>query len=81
MHWTSPSAYAEQLLNRALEETDDTIKVLAGAGLHPEAQPYLEQAKRLIVRAQGSLIGRDKLLREAIQAQDKARAELVGAAA
>jgi hypothetical protein len=68
---------AKPLLRRAANETDDSIAVLAAGGLHPEAVAHLRAARRLIERAEGSLFNRRGLTREAIQAQEKARAQMV----
>jgi mono/diheme cytochrome c family protein len=66
-----------ELLGRATSETQDSIAVLAGAGLHPEAVAELEEARRLTRRAARSLFNRDGFVREAIAAQERARAALV----
>ncbi|MGH7729676.1 MAG: hypothetical protein ACRENJ_00305 [Candidatus Eiseniibacteriota bacterium] len=70
-------AEAVRLLERAGHETDDAISVLAGAGLHPDAVAELRGAKRLIERAGRSLVNRRALTRDAIRAQERARAMLV----
>jgi mono/diheme cytochrome c family protein len=74
----SDRAKARQLLARAARETDDGINVLAGGGLHPEAVAQLQQARRLIDRAGGSLLGRRRLTSGAIRALEAARAQMVG---
>jgi hypothetical protein len=68
---------ARQLLGRAANETRDAIDVLSGAGLHPEAVASLRRAREMIVRADRSLFNRPGLAREAIRAQEQARAALV----
>ena len=68
---------AKQALRIAIAETDDSIAVLAGGGLHPDAVAHLRQARRLTERAADSLFRRDGLVRDAIAAQERARAELV----
>ncbi|HSD44782.1 MAG TPA: hypothetical protein VLD36_23310 [Burkholderiales bacterium] len=68
---------AKRLLRRAAAETGDAVDVLAGGGLHPEAVAELARARRLIERAARSSFARHDLAREAIQAQEKARAELI----
>jgi len=73
----SNHAEAKRLLRRAASETRDSINVLAGGGLHPEAVAELERARHLTERAAGSFFFRHKRIREAIAAQEKARAELV----
>jgi mono/diheme cytochrome c family protein len=65
------------LLRVAIDETDDGIAVLSGGGLHPGAVEKLRESKRLAERAVGSLLNRRGLTREAIQAQERARAELI----
>jgi hypothetical protein len=68
---------AKENLKRALHETKDSISVLEGGGLHPEAVAHLREAKRLTKKASHSLFCRKKLTREAIDEQQKARAFLV----
>jgi len=69
----------EDLLNSALVETRDSIMVLKGGGLHPEAVMYLEKAKKLTNKAMHSIFSRARHTREAIKLQEKARNELVEA--
>jgi mono/diheme cytochrome c family protein len=73
----SERAQATQLLRRAGKETADSITVLSGGGLHPEAVAHLDAAKSLIKRAVHSYVRRARLVREAIQAQEKARAQMI----
>ena len=68
---------AKRALRIAVAETDDSIAVLAGGGLHPEAVANLREARRLAERAERSLFRRARLSRDAIAAQQRARAELV----
>jgi mono/diheme cytochrome c family protein len=70
-------ALAKPLLRRARNEMDDSIAVLSGGGLHPEAVAQLNAAGRLAERAADSFFGRRSLTREAIQALERARAELI----
>lgn len=63
------------LVGRALAETEDAIEVLAGAGLHPEAVQFLEQARALIEGAMGAYSS--STIDDAIQAQRQARGELI----
>jgi hypothetical protein len=42
-----------QLLDRAVDEIDDAISVLAGGGLHPEAVDHFREARRLCIEASG----------------------------
>jgi mono/diheme cytochrome c family protein len=67
----------QRLLGRAANETRDSIAVLGGGGLHPEAVAELKEAQRLTKRALRSLFNRRGFAREAIQAQERARAQLV----
>jgi hypothetical protein len=68
---------AKEHLKHAVSETKDSIMVLEGGGLHPEAVAHLREAKRLTKKASCSLFFRKKLTREAIDEQLKARAFLV----
>ncbi|MGH7480074.1 MAG: hypothetical protein ACREJ8_10890 [Candidatus Methylomirabilales bacterium] len=68
---------AKELLDGAVSETGDSIRVLEGGGLHPEAVARLQDAKRLTQKANRSIFFRRKLTREAIGEQQRARAFLV----
>jgi len=70
---------AARLLRLAAAETGDSIEVLAGGGLHPEAVTHLRESQRLIDRASGAVFGRRGLTRKAIEEQIKARALLIEA--
>jgi len=70
---------ARELLKRAVSETQDSIKVLDGAGLHPEAVAHLQEANKLARKAARSFFRRDALARQAIDEQRKARAQLTEA--
>ena len=65
------------MLKFAIQETDDSIAVLAGAGLNPTAVAHLKEARRLTQKAIHSYFFRQKILREAILEQRKARQQLV----
>jgi hypothetical protein len=67
---------ADEMLNFAIQETDDSIAVLAGAGLSPTAVAHLKEARRLTQKAIDSYFFRQKILREAISEQQKARQQL-----
>lgn len=67
----------KRLLVQAAAETEDSISVLAGGGLHPEAVMHLQEALRLTKKAQCSLFFKSRYAREAIVQQEKAREELV----
>ena len=68
---------AKEHLDHAVHETKDSISVLEGGGLHPDAVAHLREAKRLTKKASRSLFFRKKLTREAMDQQRKARAFLV----
>ncbi len=68
---------ARELLERAVRETEDSITVLAGGGLHPEATVQLGEAKRLTKKAASSLFFRGKHTQKAIRQQKKAETLLV----
>lgn len=70
---------AIELLKQAVIETRDSIKVLDGAGLHPEAVAHLKNAKKLAEKAARSIFRRHALTKEAIDEQRKARAQLTEA--
>ena len=63
----------------ALAETEDAMAALAGGGLHPQAARHLTEAKRLTGKAARKFFFRGHLLRQAIEEQQKARAELAEA--
>ena len=66
-----------RLLARAVRETDDSIRVLKGGGLHPEAVAPLQEARRLADKAVRSVFFGRRYTKEAIGEQKKARALLV----
>jgi mono/diheme cytochrome c family protein len=66
-----------RLLDQAAAETEDSIMVLSGGGLHPEAVMHLKEALRLTNKAKRSIFSKSRLARQAIEQQEKARAELV----
>ncbi|NIR49419.1 hypothetical protein GWO43_13010 [candidate division KSB1 bacterium] len=68
---------SETLLARAIDETDDSIMVLAGGGLHPDAVAFLEEARRLAEEGIDSFFSRGRLARQAATELEKARDELV----
>lgn len=72
-----PSGKARELLDRALAETKDSITVLKGGGLHPDAVAHLKEAKNLTKRAARSVFFRRKHTKNAIRKQERARALLV----
>ncbi len=68
---------AKELLEFAVAETQDSIGVLAGGGLHAEAVIHLREAKKLTKRATRSSFSRRRLARAAIREQEAARLELI----
>jgi mono/diheme cytochrome c family protein len=67
----------EELLDLAIAESEDSIGVLKGGGLHPEAVQLLKESKKLIKKAKRRLFSRGRYAREAIEKQEDARNELV----
>ena len=63
-------------LAQAIAETGDAIRVLEGAKVHPAAIAQLQEAHRLERRVARAPLFRGHHLREAIEAQRRARAEL-----
>lgn len=70
-------ARARPFLLRAQTETDDAMRVLSGAGLHPEAVAALHSARRSIERAERSIFGRRGLTRAALGDLATARASML----
>lgn len=70
---------ARELLKRAVSETQDSIKVLDGGGLHPAAVAHLQKAKKLAEKAACSFFRRHGLTQQAIDEQRNARAQLIEA--
>ena len=68
---------AKELLKRAITETGDSIRVLKGGGLHPQAVAHLKKAKELAEEAACSVFSRRRLTEQAIEEQKNARNELV----
>jgi hypothetical protein len=68
---------ARELLERASVETNDGIRVLSDAGLHPSAVVQLELAQTQIEKAGRSAFRHSERIDGAIDAHRKARAELV----
>ena len=64
-------------LQRAIHETEDAARVLSTGGLHPQAVQTLQRAKRLEMKAEGSLFSRSKLIRQAMDSLKEARSKLV----
>jgi len=81
---SAKKGYAEraadlELLKRAVSETQDSIKVLDGGGLHPEAVAHLQKAKELAEKAHCSFFRRSSLAQQAIDELRNARAQLIEA--
>jgi len=68
---------AAQLLNLAVSETSDSIRVLEAGGLHPEAVAHLKRAKELAEKAACSFFRRGSLAKRAIEEQQEARRQLI----
>jgi len=68
-----------ELLKRAVSEMQDSLKVLDGGGLHPEAVAHLQKAKELAEKAHCSFFRRRGLTQEAIDELQNARAQLIEA--
>ena len=68
---------AKELIRRAIRETEDSIMVLQGGGLHPEAVVHFQEAKKLAAKAAASFLFRRGHIRNAISAQRKAQDSLV----
>ncbi len=68
---------AREEISFALEEIDDTIRVLSGGGLHPEAIANLQESRRLAEKARGSVFSRKSLTRKAVIELQKARDQMV----
>ena len=66
-----------ELLKRAVSETQDSIKVLEGGGLHPEAVAHLQMAKELAEKAHSSFFRRNSLAQQAIDELRNARVQLI----
>jgi mono/diheme cytochrome c family protein len=75
--WHQTVEQGKRLLDQAAAETEDSIAVLSGGGLHPEAVMHLQEALRLTKKAQRSLFSKSRYAREAIEQQEKARDNLV----
>ena len=71
------SKEARELLGRAVKETEDSIMVLEGGGLHPKAVARLREAKKLTEKAARRWFFRRAKIIEAIREQNKARDLLV----
>jgi hypothetical protein len=68
---------AKRLLREGIEEIEDSIRVLEGGGLHPQAAAHLRAGRDLANKAIDSFFGRKGRTREAIDRLRSARAELV----
>jgi hypothetical protein len=67
----------KRLSARAISETEDSIRMLAGGGLHPDAVAHLEEARKLTRRASWSIFFSRRFTRKAIDEQKAARAILM----
>jgi len=75
--WHQTVEQGKRQLDRAVAETEDSITVLSGGGLHPEAVKHLKEALRLAEKAQCSIFQKSRYAREAIAQQEKARDLLI----
>lgn len=75
--WHQTVEQGKRLLDRAAAETEDSIAVLSGGGLHPDAVKHLKESLRLINKAKRSIFSKSRRARQAIEQQEKARDELV----
>lgn len=66
-----------KLPERVLHETDDSILVLVGGGLHPVAVAHLKEARRLTQKAIENQSSQISLIEQAITEQEKARADII----
>lgn len=66
-----------KLLERALHETDDSILVLVGGGLHPVAVARLKEARRLTLAAIENRSSQTSLIEQAITEQERARDDII----
>lgn len=68
------------LLQRSVQETQDSIKVLSAASLHPDAVVHLNKSKRLLSKAVDiySAGRRNAFIKKALLQQNKAKMLLIG---
>ncbi len=66
-----------EALEQAVHETADSIRVLEGGGLHPEAIPHLKKARSLTERAALAHHPNRRDIEKAIREQERARAILI----
>lgn len=66
-----------KLLQRAVDETDDSIMVLSGGGLHPVAVAHLRESRRAILHAISDVTSSQTLIEQAINEQNAAHADIV----
>ncbi len=71
------STDARALLKRAADEIGDSIRVLAGGGLQPQAVMHLQKAEELTKHAARSFFFRKRLTRDAKSELEKARAQMI----
>ena len=76
---TFARARGERALRQALEEIGDAIRVLAEAGLHPDARVHLGEARRLAERARKAWLSRAGAAGAAARELEAARERLVRA--
>jgi mono/diheme cytochrome c family protein len=71
------AAQAEESLKLAVRRTEDSIRVLEGGGLHPEAVAHLKEARTQERRAARSVFFKGRHIRAAIRELQAARGLLV----
>jgi hypothetical protein len=70
------SAQAKELLSLGIAELDDATRVLAGGGLHPEAQQKLQHAVGLVEAAMKTPGKKNGLIKQALALYAAAEADL-----
>ncbi len=65
------------LLDLALAETNDSIMVLIGGGLHPSAVKFLKESRKLIKKARRRWLSKGRFAQEAVEKQKAARDDIV----
>ena len=69
--------HPQDLINRVKYDIDDTIMVLSGAGLHPEAVATLQKARSLTVKAADKPSSRISLAKQATNKMNQAKKHLI----
>ncbi len=69
--------HPDDLAKRSINDIDDAIMVLSGAGLHPEAVAKLKNARRRMESASAKPSDRIKLAKKALTSLDMARKSMI----